>query len=66
MTKWKNETEILEAANKAPDKPKGWQGLSDDDAIELIPIMDYDFEVDVEMILLFAKNIEQALKEKNT
>ena len=62
MTKWKNETEILEAANKAPDKPKGWQGLSDDE-IQAIRIKTLDA---VATNYEAYRAIEQALKEKNT
>ena len=40
-----------------------WQGLTEDDAISLLPITDYEYEVDIEIILQFAKNIEAKLKE---
>ena len=43
-----------------------WQGLTEDDAISLLPIADYEYEIDIEIILQFAKNIEAKLKEKNT
>jgi hypothetical protein len=42
-----------------------WQGLTEDDALQLLPVMPYEYEIDVEMILEFASAIEQALKEKN-
>ena len=43
-----------------------WQGLTEDDAIQLLPVMPYEYEVDVEMILEFTKAIEAKLKEKNS
>lgn len=43
-----------------------WQGLTEEDAIDLLPVMESEYEVDVEMILEFAKAIEAKLKEKNT
>jgi hypothetical protein len=42
-----------------------WQGLTEDDALQLLPVMPYEYEVDVEMILEFASAIEAKLKEKN-
>jgi hypothetical protein len=44
---------------------KEWQGLTEDDAIQLLPVMPYEYEVDVEMILEFSKAIEAKLKDKN-
>lgn len=46
-------------------QPQEWKGLTEDDAIELLPVMPYEYEVDVEMILEFTKAIEAKLKEKN-
>jgi hypothetical protein len=43
-----------------------WQGLTEDDVIGLLPIMEYEYEVDIEVILEFAKDIEAKLKEKNS
>ena len=43
----------------------GRHGLREDDALQLLPVMPYEYEIDVEMILEFASAIEQALKEKN-
>lgn len=45
---------------------RSWQGLTEEDAIDLLPVMESEYEVDVEMILEFAKAIETALREKNT
>ena len=42
-----------------------WQGLTEDDALQLLPVMPYEYDVDVEMILKFAEAIEAKLKEKN-
>jgi hypothetical protein len=42
-----------------------WQGLTEDDAISLLPIADYEYEIDIEIILQFAKNIEAKLRSKN-
>jgi hypothetical protein len=42
-----------------------WQGLTEDDAISLLPIADYEYEIDIEIILQFAKNIESKLRSKN-
>jgi predicted deacetylase len=42
-----------------------WQGLTEDDALQLLPVMPYEYEVDVEMILEFASAIEAKLKDKN-
>jgi len=42
-----------------------WYGLTEDDAISLLPVVDYEYEVDIEIILEFAKNIEAKLKQKN-
>ena len=42
-----------------------WHGLTEDDAISLLPVVDYEYEVDIEIILEFAKNIEAKLKQKN-
>jgi hypothetical protein len=43
-----------------------WVGLTEDDALHLLPIMPYKYEVDVEMVVEFAKAIEAKLKELNT
>ena len=51
--------------DEAPAKAVEWQGLTEDDALQLLPVMPYEYEIDVEMILEFASAIEQALKEKN-
>jgi hypothetical protein len=57
---------ICSAAYEAGCKEKReWQGLTEDDALQLLPVMPYEYEIDVEMILEFASAIEQALKEKN-
>ena len=45
---------------------KEWQGLTEDDALQLLPVMPYEYDVDVEMILKFAEAIEAKLKEKNS
>jgi len=42
-----------------------WHGLTEDDAISLLPIADYEYEIDIEIILQFAKNIEAKLRSKN-
>lgn len=62
MTKWKNEAEILAAANKAPDKPKGWQRLELSEISKLLNDFDVD---DNSRFYDFARAVEQALKEKN-
>jgi hypothetical protein len=41
---------------------KEWVGLTEDDAIELLPAGDWE----IESTLKFAKLIEAMLKEKNT
>jgi hypothetical protein len=41
------------------------QGLTEDDAIGLLPNVGYEYEVDIEVILEFAKAIEDALRRKN-
>ncbi len=43
-----------------------WQGLTEDDAIGLLPNLGYEYEVDIEVILEFAKAIEDALRRKNS
>ena len=43
------------------DAMKPWVGLTEDDAIELLPAGDWE----IESTLQFAKNIEFKLKEKN-
>jgi hypothetical protein len=48
-----------------PPPKKEWVGLTEDDAIDLLPNVGYEYEVDVEVILSFAKAIEAKLKEKN-
>jgi len=42
-----------------------WRELTEEDALDLLPVMESEYEVDVEMILEFAKAIETKLKEKN-
>jgi hypothetical protein len=42
-----------------------WEGLTEDDAIELLPNVGYEYEIDVQVILAFAHSIEEKLKEKN-
>lgn len=64
MTKWKNEAEILAAANKAPDKPKGWQRLELSDISKLLNDFDVDFN-DNGRFYDFARAVEQAIKDKN-
>jgi hypothetical protein len=53
------------AVNFGITPQREWQGLTEDDALQLLPVMPYEYEVDVEMILEFASAIEQALKENN-
>jgi hypothetical protein len=48
-----------------PPPKKEWVGLTEDYAIDLLPNVGYEYEVDVEVILSFAKAIEAKLKEKN-
>jgi hypothetical protein len=63
---WKHE--ISNAFAEGYEKGRAqreWQGLTEDDALQLLPVMPYEYEVDVEMILEFASAIEQALKENN-
>ncbi len=55
--------ESLRARLAQPERE--WQGLTEDDALQLLPVMPYEYEVDVEMILEFASAIEAKLKEKN-
>lgn len=57
---WCDEKELT------PAKKRAWVGLTEDDALHLLPIMPYKYEVDVEMVLEFAKAIEAKLKELNT
>jgi hypothetical protein len=45
--------------------PKQWVGLTEDECIGLIPAMPYDFEIDVEVLLEYTKNVEAKLKERN-
>ncbi len=58
-----------EKANCTPlytaQSKREWHGLTEDDAISLLPVVDYEYEVDIEIILEFAKNIEAKLKQKN-
>tara|TARA_R110000822_G_scaffold110431_1_gene240566 strand:+ start:232 stop:465 length:234 start_codon:yes stop_codon:yes gene_type:complete len=56
---WCGEKELARA------KPRTWVGLTEDDAIELLPVMSHNYKVDIEMILEFAKAIEEKLKELN-
>jgi hypothetical protein len=50
---------------QAPRFKDEWQGLTEDDALQLLPVMPYEYDVDVEMILKFAEAIEAKLREKN-
>ena len=43
-------------------KERTWVGLTEDEAIELLPVGDWEIESTLE----FAKTIEAKLKEKNT
>jgi transcriptional regulator of nitric oxide reductase len=52
----------IAALREALTQEKEWVGLTDDDAIELLPIGYWE----IDSTLDFAKAIEQALKEKNT
>ena len=65
MAKWKNEAEILAAANKAPDKPKGWQKLSLSDMSKLLNDFDVDFN-DNNRFYDFARAVERMVRSKNT
>lgn len=51
----------LRAAIERAEKPRQWQRLTDDEAIDLLPVGDWDIESTLE----FAKAIEAKLKEKN-
>jgi len=62
MTKWKNEAEILAAANKAPDKPKEWQKLSLSDMSKLLNDFDVD---DNNKFYDFARAVERMVRSKN-
>jgi len=44
------------------DYVRPWNGLTEDEAIELLPIGDWE----IESTLVFARAIEAKLKEKNT
>jgi hypothetical protein len=44
------------------DYMRPWKGLIEDEAIELLPIGDWE----IESTLVFARAIEAKLKEKNT
>ena len=51
-------------ARDNPPPQREWRGLTDDEAIELLPAFGCEYEVDIEMILAFAENINNKLKEK--
>ena len=51
----------LRAAIEQAQKPRQWQGLTEDEAIDLLPVGDWEIESTLE----FAKAIEEKLKEKN-
>jgi hypothetical protein len=56
-------TSVKENLRKALAQPKReWVGLTEDEAIELLPVGDWE----IESTLDFAKAIEAKLKEKNT
>jgi hypothetical protein len=58
-----NWTSVKENLRKALAQPKReWVGLTEDEAIELLPVGDWE----IESTLDFAKAIEAKLKEKNT
>jgi hypothetical protein len=58
-----NWTSVKENLRKALAQPKSeWVGLTEDEAIELLPVGDWE----IESTLDFAKAIEAKLKEKNT
>jgi hypothetical protein len=50
---------VIEDRMNQPERQ--WVGLTEDDAIELLPVGDWE----IESTLQFAKNIEAKLKEKN-
>jgi hypothetical protein len=57
-----NWTSVKENLRKALAQPKReWVGLTEDEAIELLPVGDWE----IESTLDFAKAIEAKLKEKN-
>jgi len=67
LTRWETPTTVKMdkiPLYTAPSK-KEWAELTEDDAIDLLPNVGYEYEVDVEVILSFAKAIEAKLKEKN-
>jgi hypothetical protein len=53
---------LKEEDDDIQDYKKPWIGLTDEDAIELLPVGDWEIESTLE----FAKAIEAKLKEKNT
>jgi hypothetical protein len=55
----------VEPLYTAPPKAAEWVGLTEDECIGLIPAMPYDFEIDVEVLLEYTKNVEAKLKERN-
>jgi len=63
-----DEFERIERENKIKGQPylyapqRTWVGLTEDEAIELLPIGDWEIESTLE----FAQAIEAKLKEKNT
>ena len=65
--KAKQRMEAVRAAMRVEDDDiqdykKPWVGLTEDDAIELLPVGDWE----IESTLKFAKAIEDKLKERNT
>jgi hypothetical protein len=54
-------TQAIKALRDRLAKPE-WVGLTEDEAIELLPVGDWE----IESTLDFAKAIEAKLKEKNT
>jgi hypothetical protein len=52
---------MIEDDDDIQDYKKPWVGLTEDEAIELLPVGDWEIEPTLE----FAKAIEAKLKEKN-
>ncbi len=57
--------QAITALRQALETEREWVGLTDDECIESVPVMPYEYEINVQALLEYTKIVEAKLKEKN-
>ena len=62
---WAAKTKAVKALRQALKTEREWVGLTDEECIESVPVMPYEYEINVQALLEYTKIVEAKLKEKN-